>query len=92
MVELFDCLLAGSVLRTFVQQIIEFCCQPEAASDIVSVVDIEQVGVDALVKFGDSRSNHSCDIQAADFVKDAERRRQQPTEVHGIKSVTNIEF
>ena len=35
-------------------------------------VDVEQVGVNVLVKFGDSRSNRSGDNRAAHFVMDDE--------------------
>ena len=42
------------------------------------------VGVDVRVKLGDSKSNRSRDIQAAQFVMD-ERRRRRPTNPVAIR-------
>ena len=36
-------------------------------SDVISSVVVGQIGVDVHVKFGDSRSNRSCDIRATHF-------------------------
>ena len=36
--------------------------RPEAVIDIISGVNVEQVGMDVCGKFGDSRSNRSEDI------------------------------
>ena len=40
----------------------------EVASDVISGVDVEQVGMNTRVKFGDSRSNRSRDIRLPHFV------------------------
>ena len=37
--------------------------QQEVVSDVISGLDLEQVGMDVSVKFGDSRSNGSRDIR-----------------------------
>ena len=39
------------------------------ASDVISGVDVEQVGMNARVKFGDSGSNRSRDIRLPPFVR-----------------------
>ena len=44
--------------------------QPEVVSDIISSVAVEQVGMDACIKFSDPRSNRSRDIRVAHFVVD----------------------
>ena len=41
--------------------------QLEKVNDVVSGMAMKQVGVDVLVEFGDSRSNHSRDIMAARY-------------------------
>ena len=47
------------------------------ASAVISSAFVGQVGVDVHVKFGDSRSNGSRDIRAADFVSN--ERTNEPT-------------
>ena len=37
--------------------------RPEVVVDVLSSVDVKRLGVDVRVKFGDSRSNSSRDIQ-----------------------------
>ena len=37
--------------------------RPDIASDLLAGPDVEQVGLDVCIKFGDSRSNHSRDIR-----------------------------
>ena len=54
-------------------------CRPEAASDIISGVAINYVGVDASVNFGVPRSNCSSVIRAAHFVMDERRPTDRPT-------------
>ena len=56
---------AGHVLRSFVQYLIPFCSRLEAASDVISGLAVELVGMDVPVKFDDSG-----DIRAAHFVMD----------------------
>ena len=48
--------------ENFNRYLFAFCSQPEAASDVISSVAVEQVGVDISVKFGDSRSIRSLEI------------------------------
>ena len=60
--KLFDSLPPEPVIRTFVQYLIAFCSRPKAASDIISGVAVEQVGMGVLIKFCNSRSNRSRDI------------------------------
>ena len=52
----------------------------KVGSDVLSGVAVESVGTDVLVKLCDSRSNHSRDIRAAQFVND-ERRQNRRTQV-----------
>ena len=42
--------------------------RPEVDNDVISSVAVENVGMDVLVKFGDSRSNGFRAIRRADFV------------------------
>ena len=42
--------------------------RPEVDNDVISGVAVDYVSMDVRVKFGDSRSNGSRDIQEADFV------------------------
>ena len=58
---------------------------PEAVSDVIFGVTLEYVSMDV---FGDSRSNRSRDIRAADFVVDDERRR--PTEAMVVMGRNSI--
>ena len=44
--------------------------RPEVVSDVVSGPDVDQVGVDATVKFGDFRLNGSRDIGLPHVVTD----------------------
>ena len=39
------------ILRTVVQYLIAFCSRLEVASDVISGANVEQVGMDVLVKF-----------------------------------------
>ena len=48
-------------------------CQPEVASDLISCMAVQYVGVDVCVKFGDSRSNRSQDIRLPHFVTEDNR-------------------
>ena len=48
----------------------------ELKCDVISGADVQQVGVDALVKLRDSRSNYSRDIRLSHFVTDEQRRRR----------------
>ena len=57
--ELLDSLLAGPVLRTFVQYSVAFCSRPKAANDVISGVAVDYVRMNVLVKFINSRSNRS---------------------------------
>ena len=68
MAELFDSLASRTRLRTtFAQYSIAFCSQLEATSDVISSANVGQVGMDALVKIGDSRSNRSRDKRESHF-------------------------
>ena len=49
----------------------------EVVTDVISDVDVEYVGMDVPVKFGDSRSIRSQDIRATHFVMDRRRLRTQ---------------
>ena len=73
MAELFNYLPATSVLCTFGQYLIAFCSQLEAATDVISGKAEECVGMNVLIKSGDSRSNRSRDIRAAHVVMKNER-------------------
>ena len=44
------------------------CCRPEIDNDVLSGVDVDNVGVDVHIKFGDPRSNRFQDIRGANFV------------------------
>ena len=44
------------------------CRRPEIDNDVISGQDVDNVGVDVHIKFGDSRSNRFRDIRGADFV------------------------
>ena len=63
MVDLFDSLLAAPALRTFVQYLIAFCSQPEAATDVISGNFVWPIVPDKCVKFCDARLNNSGEIQ-----------------------------
>ena len=43
--------------------------RPEIASDVISGVGVQQVGMNVHVKFSDSRSNRSPDIRLPHFVR-----------------------
>ena len=47
----------------------------QVASSVVSDVDVEQVGMDARVKFGDSRSRPPRDIREVHFVMNGDQHR-----------------
>ena len=56
------------------QYLIAFCSRPKTASDAISGADVEQVGVDVRVKFGDpTKSKQSRDIRLLHFVTDERR-------------------
>ena len=44
------------------------CRRPEIDNDVISGQDVDNVGVDVHIKFGDSRSSRFRDIRGADFV------------------------
>ena len=44
------------------------CCRPEVDNDVISGVAVDNVGMDVLIKLGNSRSNGLRDIPGADFV------------------------
>ena len=54
--------------RAITKQLLCDNFQPEVASDVISGVDVEQVGVKVQVTFGDSSSNRSRDIRLPHFV------------------------
>ena len=54
-------------------------CRSEVAGDVMSGVFVDPTGVNALVKFGYSRSNRARDIRLPHFVMN-ERRRRKPTD------------
>ena len=54
--------------RAITKQLLFDNCQPESASDVISGADVEQVGMNVLIKFGDFRSNRSRDIRLPHFV------------------------
>ena len=93
MAELFDSLWAATpVLRTFVQYLAAFCSRSETVSDVISGVvvrsyAVKSVGMDVLVKSGDSRSNSSRDNGAAHFVMgDGRTLTPRPTDAgHHIR-------
>ena len=65
--------------RAITKQLLCDNFRPEAVSDVISGVDVEQGGMNVHVKFGDSRSNCSRDIRLPHFVtNDASRRRSLP--------------
>ena len=43
-------------------------CRQEVDNDVMSGVDVNNVGMDVSIKFGDSISNRFRDIRGADFV------------------------
>ena len=47
----YSTLLVGPVLRYFVPHLVAFSSRPEAASDVVSGVAVEEAGVDVLEIF-----------------------------------------
>ena len=53
MAEFLDSLPAAPALHTFVY-LLAFCNRHEAASDVISSVALEWVGMDVPLKFGDS--------------------------------------
>ena len=58
MVALYSTLCpAGPVLRTFMQYLMTFCSRPEVDNDVISGVDVDNVGMDVGLKFGDFRPN-----------------------------------
>ena len=57
------------------------CCRSEVAIGVISGVAVEDVTVDVIVKFGDSRSNRSWDTRPAQFVMDDQRRTQRTAPV-----------
>ena len=65
-------MLVRPVSCTSCSYTVTFCSLPEVASDISSGVAVGAIGQDVLVKFGDSRSNHSCAfiIRPSHFVMD----------------------
>ena len=52
---------------------------PEVASDVMSGMDVEQVGMNGHVKFGDFRSNRSRDTRLPHFVTDENDERHRRT-------------
>ena len=56
MAELVDYLPAALVSRTFVQYLTAFCSRLEAASDVISVVTVDLVGMDLEILRYTSRS------------------------------------
>ena len=50
--------------------------RPEVVIEVISGFALERIGMDGLVKFCDSRSNHCRDIRTAHFVMDDERHRR----------------
>ena len=54
----------------------------EVASDVISGVFVELVGMDDSVQFGDSRSTYYRDLRAAHFVMDDECRRHRRAQVN----------
>ena len=57
MVELFNFSPAAPILRTFMQNLITFCSQPEAASDVISGTLVRPIVVDKYLKFHDPSLN-----------------------------------
>ena len=57
--DVFDSLTTGLVLRTFMQYLIIFCSQQDAASDVIFGATVDLVGFDVLLKFGDLSLNCS---------------------------------
>ena len=54
--------------RAITKQLLCDNFRPEAASDVISGVDVEQVGMNVHIKFGESRSNRFRDIRLRQFV------------------------
>ena len=54
--------------RAITKQLLCDNFRPEAASDVISGVGVEQVGMKVRVKFGDSMSNRYRDIRLPHFV------------------------
>ena len=61
--ELFHSLLAGPVLRTFVQYSIAFCTRQEAANDVMSGLFVRLIVPNKIVKFRDPCLNRSREIR-----------------------------
>ena len=81
MAKLFDCLFGRTRFTQFVQYLIAFCSKLEAAGDVISSAVVELVGVDFIVKFGDSGSSGSRDIRTAHFVMDDDNDERRGTQV-----------
>ena len=68
----------------------------EAASEVVTGVAVEQIGLNVWVKSGDSRSNCSSDMRAAHFVVDDEcnyvDERSTKYAAHGNKRKRHLAF
>ena len=56
--ELFDCLLAGPVLRTFMQNSVTFLSRVEAASDVISNIFVTHIFLDIAAKLCDPGFSH----------------------------------
>ena len=54
--------------------------RPEADSDVISGMAVDNVGMDVPIKFGDSSSNGFRDIRGADFVSN-ERTLVKPIQI-----------
>ena len=63
-------------------------CQSEVASDVISGIAVQYVGVDVCVKFGESRLNHSQDIRLPQFVKN--ERRTTPAYAGHVVTVKTV--
>ena len=51
-----------AIARAITKQLLSDNFRPEVVNDVISGVDVEEVGMNVRVKFGDSRSNSSGDI------------------------------
>ena len=62
--------------RAITNQILCDNFRSEEASDVISGANVEQVGLNVHVKFGDSRSNRSRDIRLPHFVRTTTTTKQ----------------